>query len=350
MEGRGQFSDLIFAPSHEATLDPRRSVPPSTDYVQPLLTNPSPTPDCPLNSSGRRQLRPYTAVQLGNRRRAVRTVQPCDTCRERKTVCDEGRPECQPCKSHALKCFYASQSPQKQDGQAQTTVQNLGTKGPSSAPLAVPGLLPMPPDLGRTSQQNGRPALSPLYKFGGSRFCRDMASHIACLQDLAPTLEQMLDEMDQFHKMGYDATRPVFHVSDAARPFVLQIHDKYRSAPTSLVKRLGEANWQRWVRIRKQMDGEGENEEENEEREMAHSTFLPMSKFHDSGLGTSMPTQSDRAFSIASHTSFLSSHADSEDGETRVPPTPEQVAEGRPFDCAICGQTLASIKSRIDWK
>jgi hypothetical protein len=98
------------------------------------------------------------------------------------------------------------------------------------------------------------------------------------------------------------------------------------------------------------MDGDDENEEGTEEQEIAHSTFLPVSKFHDSGLGTSVPAQSDHAFSIASHTSFLSSHAESEDGKARVPPTPEQVAEGQPFDCAICGQTLTSIKSRIDWK
>ena len=350
MEGRGPFHGLTLAPSHERAPDPRPFLPPFTDHVQPFSANPSSSPAYPLNSPDQHQLRPYTAVQSGKPRRDFRAAQACDACRKRKIMCDKGRPECQPCKSHALKCFYADRSLQQQDSQAQTTVQNLGTKGPSSAPPAVPNLLPMPSNLGRAKQQNGRPALLPLYKFGGSRFCRDMASHIACLQDLEPTLEQMLDEADQFHKMGDDATRPAFHVSDAARPFMLQIHDRYRSAPTSLVERLGEANWQRWVRIRKQMDREDESEEGNEEQEIADSIFLPTPKFRNPGFGTSMPAQSDCAFSVASHTSFLSSHVESEDGEARVPPTPEQVAEGRPFDCAICGQTLASIKSRIDWK
>jgi hypothetical protein len=350
IEGCGQSPSLIFAPSHELTQDPRQSLPPSTDHAQPLSTNPSSSPAYPPNTPGQHQLRPYNAVQAGNPLRASRAVQACNPCQELKSMCDEGRPECQYCKNHALKCCYADPSLQKQYSQAQTTVQSLGTNGPSSVPSAVPNLLPIPSILGRAGQQTGRPALLPPYKFGGSRFCRDMASHIACLQDLAPTLEQMLDETDQFHQMRNDIVCPAFRVSDAAKPFVLQIHDRYRSATTSLVERLGEANWQRWVRIRKQMDGDDENEEETEKQEIAHSTFLPVSKFHDSGLGTSVPAQSDHAFSIASHTSFLSSHAESEDGKARVPPTPEQVAEGQPFDCAICGQTLTSVKSRVDWK
>jgi Fungal Zn(2)-Cys(6) binuclear cluster domain len=347
MEDRGQFPGPILVPCHERTPDPQSPLQPSTDHVQPFSANPSSSSAYPLNSPDQHQLRPYTAVQSG---KPCRAAQACDTCRKREIICDEGRPECQLCKSHALKCFYADLSLQKQGSQSQTTVQNLDTMTPSSASSAMPNLLPVPSNSGRTGRQTGCPALLPLYKFGGSRFCRDMASHIACLQDLAPTLEQMLAGVDQIYKMRDDGARPVFHVSDPARPFVLQIHDRYRSAPTYLVERLGEANWQRWVRIRKQMDGEGESEEGNEEQEIAHSTFFPVSKFHDSGLGTSIPAQPDRAFSIASHTSFLSSHADSEDGKARVPPTPEQVAEGRPFECSICGQNLANIKNRIDWK
>lgn len=346
-EGRGQSPDNVLAPGHEMTQGLRQSLPPSPDRVHPLSTDPSPSPAYPLNSSGQHRLRPYTAVQPG---KPVQAVQACGTCQESKAMCDEGRPECQQCKNHALESFYADLSLQKQGSQSQTTVQNLDTMSSSSAFSAIPNLLPVPSNLGRTGQQTGCPALLPLYKFGGSRFCRDMASHIACLQDLAPTLEQMLDGADQIHKMRDDAARPAFHVSDPARPFLLQIHDRYRSAPTYLVERLGEANWQRWVRIRKQMDGDDESEEGNEEQEIAHSTFLPVSKFHDSGLGTSIPAQSDRAFSVASHTSFLSSHADAEDGKARVPPTPAQVAEARPFECSICGQILANIRNRIDWK
>lgn len=211
-------------------------------------------------------------------------------------------------------------------------------------------LLKTPLDSGRTGQQTVGPSPLSLRKFGGIRFCDDMTSHIACLQDLAPTIEQMLDEADGSQRLGDDTVRPAFHVSDPARPFVLQIHDRYRGAPISLVERLGEANWQRWVRIRKQMDGDDESQEENEEQEIALSTFLPVSKFHDSGLGTSIPALSDRAVSVASHTSFLSSRADAEDGKARVPLTPDQVVEGRPFECFICGQTLTNIKNRIHWK
>ena len=204
--------------------------------------------------------------------------------------------------------------------------------------------------LGDSGQRDRHPFPLTLHKFGDVRFIKDMEYHIACLQDLAPTLEHMLEVTTGPHKLGPATVSPIFHVSDPAKPFVLQIHDKYRQAPKVLVERLGEANWQRFVKIRNQVAGHEKNDEESEEQGFALSTFQPVSKFHDSGLGASMPNQSSYAASAASHTSFLSSHVDADGGTARVPPTPEQVAEGRPFLCFICGQTLTQIKNRIGWK
>ena len=218
------------------------------------------------------------------------------------------------------------------------------------ADLGSNAVIPAIPGSDEASRKNGKLSLLSSRKFGGARFVRDMASHITSLQDLAPTLEQMLDEVDSSQTPGTDTVCPSFHVSEPARPFVLQIHDRYRSAPKHLVERLGEANWQRFARIRSQIDGCGENEKGNQAQDITCSTFQPVSKFHGTGLGTSMPAQSNCAFSTASHTSYLSSHADARVGKARVPATPEQVAEGRPFECFICGQTLIKIKNRTDWK
>ncbi|KIV90679.1 hypothetical protein PV10_05308 [Exophiala mesophila] len=64
---------------------------------------------------------PYYAhpdYAAGQRRKPVRATQACDSCRQRKAKCDEGRPVCQHCKDNNLKCFYRDIPPQKSEKQA----------------------------------------------------------------------------------------------------------------------------------------------------------------------------------------------------------------------------------------
>lgn len=80
------------------------------------------------------------------------------------------------------------------------------------------------------------------------------------------------------------------------------------------------------------------------------SSFIPVSLFQDSGLGSSLPAQTSYAATAASHSSFVSSNAEGESGHLRVPPTPKGVFEGIPFVCEICSHELSEIKNRVDWK
>lgn len=59
----------------------------------------------------------YPDFGPGQRRKPVRAAQACDTCRQRKAKCDEGRPECQHCKENGLKCSYREIPPQKSEKQ-----------------------------------------------------------------------------------------------------------------------------------------------------------------------------------------------------------------------------------------
>jgi hypothetical protein len=180
-----------------------------------------------------------------------------------------------------------------------------------------------------------------------------MHSYVTCLMDLAPTLQQVMGEKDVSLKDPRNASDvATFHVSQAARQYVLRIVDKYKNADHSLVERLGEANWQRYVRIQKQIQGtrEGEGDDDGEIGLTAKPTFVPLSKFHDSGLGSSKPARSSYAASAASHTSFASTQSDAPGGRLRVPPTPPEVAQGLSFACYICGDVLTDVKNRIDWK
>lgn len=175
----------------------------------------------------------------------------------------------------------------------------------------------------------------------------DIEFYTKCLLDLLPSMEQTYkDASDPGLHFEEGGRKISFHVTEAARPYVLQLHDKFREAKISLVERLGEANWQRFIRIR-QYDAANFLKDE---LAAARSTFIPASKFHDSGLGTSLSGKSLSAPTIASHSSFVSSLADKEGYCPRVPPTPDKVAEGLPFECLICKQSLTKIKTRVDWK
>jgi hypothetical protein len=180
-----------------------------------------------------------------------------------------------------------------------------------------------------------------------------MHNYVTCLMDLAPTLQQVMGEKDVSLEDPRNASDiATFHVSQAARQYVLRIVDKYRNVDYGLAERLGEANWQRYVRIQCQIQStrEGEGDDQGEIGLTAQSTFVPLSTFHDSGLGSSKPARSSYAASAASHTSFASTQSDVPGGRLRVPPTPPEVAQGLSFACYICGDVLTDVKNRIDWK
>jgi hypothetical protein len=184
-------------------------------------------------------------------------------------------------------------------------------------------------------------------------FNRDMGHHIRGLADLVPTLQQLLCEESQpMGEHNHYTSITTFHVTDSARQYVIQIRDKYRKAPIALVERLGEANWQRFVRIRgKKQEVEGQDQDpEGEEMPFGfRSTFVP-TDFHDSGIGTSVTFGHSASRSVASHTSFLSSQSDARKGRLAVPPTPAEVRDGHPFICSICNQKLTTIRNRTEWK
>jgi hypothetical protein len=179
-------------------------------------------------------------------------------------------------------------------------------------------------------------------------------TYTASLMDLRPMLEQSLGDTLVPKAKRAGSKPPTFHVTDSARPYVLQVHDKFRQANSALVERLGESNWQRHIRL-KELAAAAENLVEGTipqvvVTEAPKSAFQPLSRFHDSGLGSSAHTMSLYPASNASHASFLSSATDAVKGRQRVPSTPIEVSEGKPFTCSICSKTLSGIRNRVDWK
>ncbi|KAG8533898.1 uncharacterized protein KY384_001639 [Bacidia gigantensis] len=190
---------------------------------------------------------------------------------------------------------------------------------------------------------------------------RHLEGHVTSLMDLLPTIQHFCDDEHVFESQEKARSRiqPTKSPS-AADAFISQVVDKFSLVNASLARRLGEAGWERFRRLQRNLArheklrnlGEASSEDEDGEAftdEDEPSNFVPASKFHDSGLGTSLATQSRYAASAASHTSFLSTKSTTE-GVHRVPPTPNEVFSGVPFHCKLCNRKIDYIDSRVKWK
>jgi hypothetical protein len=94
--------------------------PPPGHYGQPPPHSAGP-PHTPIYGA------PYYGqeVGFGQRRKPVRAAQACDSCRQRKAKCDEGRPVCEHCKTNSLACTYRDVQPPKQDKQVNQIYDKL---------------------------------------------------------------------------------------------------------------------------------------------------------------------------------------------------------------------------------
>jgi hypothetical protein len=182
-------------------------------------------------------------------------------------------------------------------------------------------------------------------------FLHALDTNTRLLLYLCPSLDQAFRDVQRQPQQRASLRPPMaFHVTEAARSYVLQVHDKFREADMHLVERLGEANWQRYERLRAVKSEVEEPIANSGHSEPPKSVFQPLSLFQDSGLGTSLPTHSQRAPSVASHSSFASSIADHEHGRLQIPKTPDEVAARLPFTCFICQRLQTNIWDRIGWK
>ena len=179
-----------------------------------------------------------------------------------------------------------------------------------------------------------------------STLCNKVDFDIRCLMELSATLRQNISFYMGTDERISPQTTIAFSVSDPARSYVALIQEKFKQADANLVQRLGEANWQRHIRVRQQTAQETDDEEPVHVEEPI-SVFKPHSTFHDSGIGTTVASKSQYTHS---HTSFRSSHPESETCTMRVPPTPAEMVAGKPFQCQICNKKLSNIKHRVDWK
>ena len=170
-------------------------------------------------------------------------------------------------------------------------------------------------------------------------FCEDVAFTIKCLMELGPSLEQNLASARRSDFSIFKSASVLHCPSEPAGFYVSLVREKFRHASEGLVKRLGEANWQRHLKVRNMMEDAKNNPAKVQDT--ARSTF------HDSGIGTSVPVRTQYA---PSHTSFRTSNTEGGPNSLRVPPTPLEAAQGKPFQCYLCGDILSTIRTRTQWE
>jgi hypothetical protein len=118
-----------------------------------------------------------------------------------------------------------------------------------------------------------------------------------------------------------------------------RIGRKFPHADASLVEMYGKCNWARYNHIQKQR-------EENAARE---TSPIPSgvgdgeirSKYHDSGLGSSLPAQSAYTGTVISHRAGLA--------HIVLPQLPEEGKKGKPFVCEVCNKAV-TIQRTPSWK
>ena len=182
-----------------------------------------------------------------------------------------------------------------------------------------------------------------LSETGDDGLCESIGFATASLAELRPSIEQNLLSSERSRLQSAHPTFGPFHLSTPASIYVSIVRDKFPKAQDQLIERLGEANWQRHISVRKQV---GANEKPLEEQEVG-SIFHPHSAFHDSGIGTSVQTQTQYA---ESHTSFISSNTEGAKGALRVPPMPANACSGQSFQCPVCKLIVSNIQNRVEWK
>ena len=170
----------------------------------------------------------------------------------------------------------------------------------------------------------------------------DISFRTGCLQELTPLIKSCIIRAGK--PKSHAAANVTFTVSGPAYYYVQNVREKYEKAPIQLVERLGEANWQRHVRLRQLANGCESNQADT------LSAVQPQSNFHDSGIGTMETGSINYASSAISHSSFVSSNATEDVTSLRVPPAPVEVRKGEPFLCKFCGLMQYKINNRIAWK
>lgn len=199
-----------------------------------------------------------------------------------------------------------------------------------------------------SSEGDDQTSVFPTAAYFQTKHLDSLAANVNLLMDMCPALEQTYRQKNHIGQARLLQAQRQISVATVAHTYCNIIRDRFPLAERSLVEHLGEANWARHVRLRS-------IQSEQTSLEPALS-FPPKSLLHsdpmtkDSALGSSLPINSQKAPSISSHSSLVSTNEAGDKGHFRVPELPKGTHYGETFLCPFCKKQISRINTRVDWK
>ncbi|KAF2489932.1 hypothetical protein BU16DRAFT_544278 [Lophium mytilinum] len=178
-----------------------------------------------------------------------------------------------------------------------------------------------------------------------SAWLAEMKTYLDCLCTLSSSIESpaCTKVVDSEERSALTATQT--RALNAHHGYNGLIRERFPKAEPKLVNQLAEANWERFIRVRREKLKNLEEEERSEdEKTGVTDPTIVMSKFQDSGLGPSELAQSIETKSMAS---FVSSRA--EGSHARLPPLSQEARAGKAFTCDACSRLVVFKRTRL-WK
>lgn len=165
---------------------------------------------------------------------------------------------------------------------------------------------------------------------------KDLQTDTLCLMELGDSLEDPI--LDSIKETERSPLNEALVDWEPHKAFCEKVEVRFPGATELLVLRLGKANYERYIRCQQ----ERETCEQIEVKEDSESQLLHGSMFHDSGLGSSMP-------SATSYAETLMSYGNTSGRSVRIPPLPVEGVARKPFACFVCGKTV-KITNDSAWK
>jgi hypothetical protein len=165
----------------------------------------------------------------------------------------------------------------------------------------------------------------------------DLKTDAQCLMELDPLFRDPVLDLAS-HKQEHHLEAIDWAPEKA---YCDKVQQRFPKAETPLVERLGEANWVRYLRcqeIRNRIETDTRTDKGD------GGTVAASSKYHDSGLGTSLPTS---AASSYAETVMIYGAGDGQN--IRIPPLSDEAKKGNPFPCLACGRSVR-ITNNSTWK
>ncbi|KAF7533777.1 hypothetical protein G7054_g6784 [Neopestalotiopsis clavispora] len=169
---------------------------------------------------------------------------------------------------------------------------------------------------------------------------KDLQTDTLCLMELGDLLKDpILDSIQEIEKL---AQHEAFFTWEPHQAFCDKVETRFPGVEEPLVLRLGKANYERYIRCQKERETQEQTVSIEGPDNPALQVVLDGSMFHDSGLGSSMP-------STAPYAETLMSYGSAHGISVQVPALPAEGKAGKPFACFVCGKTV-NITNNSAWK